>query len=163
MIHSFRNSSFRDELTGLYTEEYFMETIYREWYRLMRENEYLTLMTAHFCPSLASDTNLEKYQRLAEILRSSLYRASDLISRFNNNEFTIGLFNLDDNGTLAISHRINEQLSSHPELSRLVTFGAINLKPTNETLIEKVILETQKLAGEALKDKNQNLMMKVIH
>ena len=96
-------------------------------------------------------------------MRQYYYTNSDLGGGIMKSELKLLRTNLDDNGTLAISHRINEQLSPHPELSRLVTFGAINLKPTNETLIEKVILETQKLAGEALKDKNQNLMMKVIH
>ncbi len=158
MIFNHLDTSFRDRLSGLYSEEYFVQVFHREWHRMLREKDALSVLIIH--PHLNTNREDDKlaFKLVSESIKRSTKRSTDLVCRFHSNEIAIGLFNLDESGTEAVVKRIisdiNESLGSftHPiDLS----IGALNLFPSPTIDLEEVFLKTEKLADAAeLEGKN---------
>lgn len=158
MIFNHLHTSFRDSLSGLYSEEYFVEVFRREWHRMLRERDALSVLIIH--PHLNTKREDDKlaFKLVAETVSGSIKRATDLVCRFQGDEIAVGLFNLDETGTETIVNRIlkkvEEDLSS---LTRPVdlSIGALNVLPSNEIDLDEVFDLTEKLADDAeLKGKN---------
>ncbi|MFT4926715.1 MAG: PleD family two-component response regulator [Phenylobacterium sp.] len=141
MLHSFQNISFRDEQTGLYSEAYFMEVFYREWHHMIREQLALSLLVVRPNLNLITEDGLKEYILLAQLLGDATKRQTDVVSRFHNNEFVVGLFNLDSEGTTAVIERIKasvEQKNGQLVHLNRVLIGAMNVAPGRETDINTI-------------------------
>lgn len=151
MVYSFSNASFRDRDTGLYNEAYFMEMFYREWHRMIREHSALSVLVVHPNVDIANPTGLQDFKTLANLIDQNTKRASDLVSRFHNNEFIVGLFDLSPQGTQTIIERIMaaiEQSNAQNELHTTSAFiGGLNVQPTPEIDINKILFEAESLTN----------------
>ncbi|MBV7315191.1 diguanylate cyclase domain-containing protein [Shewanella sp. NIFS-20-20] len=109
MIYSFRNASFRDSQTGVYNQEYFLEVFNREWHRHLREEQSLALV--YLRPHVHE---MVKHPKLLEIfsheVEKSLLRATDLMAKFNQDIFALGLFNVNEQGAEVVIERIEHQI-----------------------------------------------------
>lgn len=152
MIYSFQNSSFRDSDTGLYNEAYFMEIFYREWHRLIREQEALSIVIIDPHLSLSNPQNKICFKALADTINSSTLRATDIVSRFHENEFIIGLFNLDEEGTETILQRITDNVTDATTLltnsNVSASIGALHVLPSHDMNIESVLTSAEKLVED---------------
>ena len=134
MVYSFSSASFRDRDTGLYNEAYFMEMFYREWHRMIREHNALSVLVIHPNVDIANPTGLKDFKTLANLIDQNTKRNTDLVSRFHNNEFIVGLFDLSPQGTQTIIERILtaiEQSNAQNQLNTKSAFiGGLNVQPT---------------------------------
>ncbi|NRD74606.1 diguanylate cyclase [Shewanella sp. VB17] len=109
MIYSFRNSGFRDPETGVYNQTYFMEVFNREWHRHIRDHQSLALL--YLCPHIHETV---KEPHLLEFfmkeVQEAILRTTDLVARLNGDSFALGLFNIDEDGTKLVLHRIEEKI-----------------------------------------------------
>ena len=156
MIYSFEQAAFKDSQTGLYNQGYFLETLNREWHRLMREKDSLSIIFIR--PHISSFSEKRDFylQQCAELLRKSVLRASDVVARFLPDEFAVALFCLNENGTEIVLQRI---LASATEISSKnqalgyesihLNMGAVNVFPATELNIEQVLQHTQKMLEAA--------------
>ncbi len=152
MIFDHRETSFRDRLTGLYSEEYFVQVFQREWHRMQREKDALSVVIIH--PHLNTNREDDKlaFKLVSESIQGSTKRSTDLVCRFQTNEIAIGLFNLDEEGTETILNRIFTDIDiycSNLQTPIDLSIGALNVLPTNEINLEEVFKLTEKLADDA--------------
>lgn len=142
MAFSFQNSSFKDPDTGVYNLNYFMEILFREWHRLMRDNERLSLVLIH--PSYNSHEHVNEAKAVASILDQSTYRASDLVSKLNKDDFLLGLFSLNKQGTDVIVDRILQQSNLlKAKYGVEIWASGINLCPNSQINLERVFDDLQ--------------------
>ena len=110
MIYSFNHSGFRDPETGVYNQTYFMEIFNREWHRHIRERQTLALL--YLCPQI---DETDKQAHLLELfigqVQQALMRTSDLVARMNQDNFAVGLFNIDTQGTYTVIERIEQKIA----------------------------------------------------
>ncbi|ABO24338.1 diguanylate cyclase domain-containing protein [Shewanella loihica] len=109
MIYSFSNSGFRDPETGVYNQTYFMEVFNREWHRHMRERQTLALL--YLCPHIHETV---KQPHLLELfmkqVQEAILRTTDMVARLNQDNFALGLFNIDREGTEIVIARIEQKI-----------------------------------------------------
>lgn len=157
MVYSFRNAAFRDQQTGLYSQAYFMEVINREWHRLLREQQAMSLLLVDPHLSLEdSQQNLYLLNKIAAVLERSANRESDLVSRLEPMQFMLGLFQLNASGTEVVCSRISamcEQLElelaeSHNARINLA-IGALNITPNPKIRLETLFDELHRLVKQA--------------
>jgi len=105
----------KDALTGIINRGRFNEIFADEWQRLKREKQPLSLIMIDIdffkayndhLGHLAGDTCLKK---VAEILRSTLHRPSDIVARYGGEEFVVLL----PNTVLSGASKVAEELRSH--------------------------------------------------
>lgn len=158
MIFDRFSTSFRDSLSGLYSEAYFAEVFQREWHRMLRENDSLSILIVHPHLDIDNPNDQLSFKLISEAIEASTKRATDIVCRFQSNEIAVGLFNLNEEGTETIVNRIIQSIE--PQLSELVSnidlsIGAINVLPTNQIQINDIFERTEQLANMAeLKGKN---------
>ncbi|MDA8621029.1 diguanylate cyclase [Psychrosphaera sp.] len=158
MIFSQLDTSFRDRLSGLYSEEYFVQVFYREWHRMLRERDALSVVIIH--PHLNTNREDDKlaFKLVSESVKRSTKRSTDLVCRFHTNEIAIGLFNLDEEGTEKVLDRIFSDLEDSLENYIYpidLSIGALNVLPSTDVDLEDVFTRTEKLADAAeLEGKN---------
>lgn len=158
MIFNHLDTSFRDRLSGLYSEEYFVQVFYREWHRMLRERDALSVVIIH--PHLNTNREDDKlaFKLVSESVKRSTKRSTDLVCRFHTNEIAIGLFNLDEGGTEKVLSRIFEDIEESLENYTYpidLSIGALNVLPSNGAELEDVFERTEKLADAAeLEGKN---------
>lgn len=152
MIFSFQNASFRDGETGLYNQAYFMEILNREWHRLIRDKSNLSILFLNPHVSTSSSSDKACFIEIAHLLQDSTYRSSDIICRFDEHYFAIGLFDLDKSGTNIIVQRIQNKIEECIKLRSLainLSVGAINVLPTNDIPLEDIFIQTANTLKEA--------------
>jgi diguanylate cyclase (GGDEF)-like protein len=97
----------QDGLTGVANRRYFDSYLNQEWARSIRDNQPLSLIMIdidHFKPyndnydHLAGDNCLKG---VAQILKTTIHRPTDLVARYRDDEFAIILPNTDDAHVLA--------------------------------------------------------------
>ena len=152
MIFSFQNASFRDGDTGLYNQAYFMEILNREWHRLIRDKSTLSILFLN--PHISTSNKIDKdcFIEIAHLLQDSTYRSSDIICRFDDNYFAIGLFDLDEAGTNIIVQRIQSNIEERIKLRSIsinLTVGATNVLPTHDIPLEDIFVKTANTLKEA--------------
>ncbi|HBW36845.1 MAG TPA: hypothetical protein DEF89_16695 [Desulfosporosinus sp.] len=110
--------SFFDSLTGIYNRRYFDENIEKEWKKCLRENESLSLIMLDidffknyndFYGHQEGDNCLKK---IAQEIRLSLLRPSDIVVRYGGEEFVVILPNTNKNGALRVAERIRKNISN---------------------------------------------------
>lgn len=171
MIYSFENASFRDKETGLYSEAYFMEMFYREWHRMIREHQALSVLVIHPNIDIMNPQGMEKYVQLARLLDENTKRTTDLVSRFHNSEFIIGLFDLSPNGTTTIIERILHAIdaTSNNEvlLPKNAFIGGLNVYPDQNVDISAVLEEVETIRSahsrHRAKETNYELRLHRVH
>lgn len=146
MIFSFQNASFRDTETGLYNQAYFMEIFNREWHRLIRDDNSLSVLLFNPHIKLTNEVDKSRLIQVGNILTEQTLRSTDITCRFNKYCFAMGLFGLDSDGTKVILERIQNTLAEQEKLGLLhcnLSIGAVNVKPELEiqpgTVFEKTI------------------------
>jgi diguanylate cyclase (GGDEF)-like protein len=151
MIYSFQNACFRDKETGLYNEAYFMEMFHREWHRMIREHHALSVLVVHPNLDIMNPRGMEEYVTLAQILEQTTKRTTDLVSRFKDNEFIIGLFDLTPDGTTTIIERILDAIKQSPNGSlasaKHAFIGGLNVYPTQSVDISDVLEEVETITS----------------
>lgn len=151
MIYSFENSVFKDKETGLYSEAYFMEVFHREWHRMIREHHALSVLIIHPNLDIDKPKGLQEYVNLAHLLNDSTKRTTDLVSRFHNNEFIVGLFDLNPDGTTTIIQRILNSIKQGGNgtllLAKNAFIGGLNVYPSNNIDIGNVLQEAETITG----------------
>ncbi|MDU0114240.1 diguanylate cyclase [Psychrosphaera aquimarina] len=158
MIFDRFSTSFRDSLSGLYSEAYFAEVFQREWHRMLRENDSLSILIVHPHLNIDNPNDQLSFKLISEAIEASTKRSTDIVCRFQSNEIAVGLFNLNEEGTETIVNRIIQSIE--PQLSELVSnidlsIGAINVLPTYQIQINDIFERTEQLANMAeLKGKN---------
>ena len=141
MIFSFQNASFRDPETGLYNQAYFMEVFVREWHRLIRDQDSLTIMFLNPHINLQDEQQHKLFIKLADIVRKQTLRSTDIVCRFDNSFFALGLFGLDNAGTDIIINRIKSALKTN-FTGLNMNYGAVNLAPDNSFNVETIFEQT---------------------
>lgn len=154
MIFDRYSTSFRDSVSGLYSEAYFVEVFQREWHRMMREQDALSIIIIHPHLNLTREVDKLSFRLISEVIESATKRATDIACRFQSSEIAIGVFNLDEQGTEVIVKRILEDVD--PTLSELIdnvdlSIGALNILPSQDIQINDVFEFTEKLAFDAEK------------
>lgn len=146
MIFSFQNASFRDTETGLYNQAYFMEIFNREWHRLIRDKDSLSILLFNPHIKLLNEADTARLIQVGNILTEQTLRSTDITCRFNKHCFSMGLFGLDASGTQVIVERIQHALQEQEKLGLLhcnISIGAVNVLPDNgiepETVFERTI------------------------
>ncbi|RCU49411.1 diguanylate cyclase [Corallincola holothuriorum] len=163
MIFSYRNSAFRDVVTGLYNQAYFLEVFQREWKRQLREQQSLSILLID--PHLPHTPQAQQkllLNKLARLLEDSTYRATDIVSRIDPMLFTLCLFNLNESGTETVLNRLfamleQLQISQSEENGAPVNIaiGALNVLPSPDIEIDSLFAELQRLTNAA-EQKGQN-------
>ncbi|MCE9678278.1 GGDEF domain-containing protein [Shewanella sp. AS1] len=162
MIYSFSNSGFRDPETGVYNQTYFMEIFHREWHRHIREKQSLALL--YLCPHLDETV---KQPHLLELLikevQEAMMRTTDLVARFNLDNFALGLFNIDRRGTQTVIKRIESKINNfnlHYQKNHSAQIDyeiAANVcQPTSEIDIESLFEETNLLCHQLEQQKSSH-------
>lgn len=152
MIFSFQNASFRDGETGLYNQAYFMEILNREWHRLIRDKSSLSILFLNPHIHISDDIHKTCFIEIAHLLQDATYRSSDIICRFDERYFAIGLFDLNEEGTNVIVQRIQSSIEKQIKLNSVsvnLTVGATNVLPTNDIPIEDIFVKTANTLKEA--------------
>ena len=152
MIFDTFSTSFRDGLSGLYSEAYFAEVFQREWHRMLREQDSLSIIIIHPHLNLEDDSDQLSFKLIADAIELSTKRSTDLACRFHSDEIAIGLFNLDQKGTEVIINRIISTIE--PQLNELIqnidlSIGAINVHASNQVDIEQMFERAEALADLA--------------
>ncbi len=124
-----------DGLTGLFNRRYFDRTLNDEWRRLRRDEHSLSLIMAdidHFknfndaCGHLRGDDCI---RLVADAIRDSIGRVSDVAVRYGGEEFAVLLPNTDSAGAGVIAGKIRASVQAkaipHPAsaVDRLVTIS----------------------------------------
>lgn len=158
-----------DSLTGLFNRGYFDNMLRTEFFRLMRSKSILSLIMLdidHFknyndsYGHLAGDKCI---QMIANVLKTTLERASDIVARYGGEEFIVILPDTDGNGAKIIGERMRkaiEDLSIPHKTSETakyitVSVGIVSVCPAKLESPEQVL----KLVDEALysaKEKGRN-------
>lgn len=152
MIFHRLDTSFRDNLSGLYSEAYFAEVFRREWNRMMRDQEALSIMIIHTHLNVSQDLDRKMFKVVSEHIEGSTKRSTDLVCRFHKNEIAIGLFSLDESGTETVVKRIlTNCVSELGELGININFsiGALNVLPNKDIDLEKLFDLTEDLTYKA--------------
>jgi len=115
----------KDALTGIINRGRFNEIFADEWQRVKREKQHLSLIMIDIdffkayndhLGHLAGDTCLKK---VAEILRSTLHRPSDIVARYGGEEFVVLLPNTVLSGASKVAEELRSHIAaaslSHPE------------------------------------------------
>lgn len=152
MMFSRLETSFRDNLSGLYSEAYFSEVFQREWHRMMREQKALSIMIIHTHLNISQGPDRATFKLISERVEDATKRSTDLVCRFHNNEIAIGLFSLDEEGTATVANRIlGECVDEVSQLGQQVNLaiGALNVLPNNEIDLNELFDITEELTFKA--------------
>lgn len=105
-----------DSLTQAANRRYFDHYLEKEWLRLTREQQPLSLILCdvdHFKPyndTYGHQAGDRCLQRIAQVLNQAARRPGDLVARYGGEEFAIVLPNTDTNGATYLAQQINRAL-----------------------------------------------------
>ncbi|NJL51613.1 MAG: diguanylate cyclase [Hydrococcus sp. SU_1_0] len=144
-----------DGLTGIANRRYFDLVLDKEWQRLAREQQPLSLILCDIDYFKAyNDTYGHQQgdrclQKVAQILQQSTRRPADLVARYGGEEFALILPNTNAPGALFLAHRIVRQLTqqglphSQSQVSKVVTLSiGIATKVPHRMHPSSTIIET---------------------
>lgn len=161
--------SFIDELTGLFNRRYLDKVLKKEWRCALRTGEILSVLLIDIdffkgyndCYGhLEGDKCLE---RVANVLKNSVLRSSDVVTRYGGEEFIIILPATPQEGAIKVAKRIQEQLAllqiEHhgSEISDYVTLSIGTASVDSRDFInEKGIIEMADFALYQAKKQGRN-------
>jgi len=158
-----------DGLTQIANRRYFDQCLENEWETLILSREPLSLVLCDVdffkkyndtYGHQAGDTCL---QQVAEVLKSSVHRATDLVARYGGEEFAIILSNTDEQGAMHVAQvmfkRLEKLAIPHQgtETGRItVSMGISTVVPTVRRNLRSLLTETDLALYEAkAKGRNQ--------
>ena len=106
-----------DGLTNIANRRYFDLILDKEWQRLTREQQPLSLILCDvdyfkaYNDTYGHQQGDRCLQIIAKILRKSIRRPADLAARYGGEEFAVVLPNTDANGALFVAQNITRQLA----------------------------------------------------
>lgn len=142
--------TFFDSLTGIFNRRYFDENIENEWKKCVRENEPLSLVMLDvdffkkyndYYGHQEGDNCLKK---VAQEIRISLLRPSDIAVRYGGEEFVVILPNTNIHGARRVAERIRQNIINlaikheASTVSEVVTIsqGIAEMNNKNDTVYE---------------------------
>jgi diguanylate cyclase (GGDEF)-like protein len=161
--------SFVDELTGLFNRRYLDAVLKKEWQCALRTGEILSVLLIDIdffkgfndCYGhLKGDKCLQK---VATVLKNSVLRSSDIVTRYGGEEFIIILPSTSQNGAIKVANRLQEQLAllkivhQGSNISEYVTVSiGITSVISKDFIDEKGILEKADFALYQAKKQGRN-------
>jgi diguanylate cyclase (GGDEF)-like protein len=149
----YRRQGLLDDLTQIFNKQAFNQFLNREWYRALEIEQPISLILANL--NLADIHNDEYGQiaadkclhSIAQIIRHSVYRSSDLVCRSGVEEFGIILPNTPTSGAQHVATRIqtalrNSFLNYSPTLTKLpvkLNYGICGLIPSQKTKLSQFL------------------------
>lgn len=154
--------STHDELTKIYNRRYFNEQINIEWKRLLRSQEYLSIIIIDvdffklYNDSLGHQTGDICLQNIAANLKLASRRSTDFVARYGGEEFVVLLPGVDIIGAKQVAENLQSQIRNlnmpHPssKVSKKVTIsmGVASMIPSLGCTYERLI----RFADQALYD-----------
>ena len=144
-----------DGLTGIANRRYFDLVLDKEWQRLAREQQPLSLIFADvdyfkaYNDTYGHQQGDRCLQIIAQILQQFTRRPADLVARYGGEEFALILPNTDASGALFLARRFVQQLAlkklphSRSQVSDLVTLSiGITTKIPQPKQPSSTIIET---------------------
>lgn len=158
--------SSHDGLTGIYNRRYFNEQIDREWKRLLRSQEALSIIIIdvdffkNYNDYLGHQTGDSCLQKIATSLELLGRRSTDFVARYGGEEFVVLLPGTDINGAQQVADNLQNQIRGlnipHPNsiTSKKVTvsMGVASITPTLGCSYERLI----RFADQALYQAKEN-------
>ena len=159
-----------DGLTQVANRRYFEETLSKEWLRMRREGQPLSLILSdvdffkryndHY-GHMAGD---ECLQSIVQCMRNCIHRPSDFIARYGGEEFAVILPNTDAYGASVVAEKMRQEVLAMQcanvgsEVSEYVTmsFGAATVIPTGGRIALENLVKSADDALYASKDANRN-------
>lgn len=161
--------SYVDELTGLFNRRYLDELLRKEWRCAFRTGEILSVLLIDidffkdyndFYGHLEGDVCLQK---VATVLKNSVLRSSDIVTRYGGEEFIIILPATSQNGAIKVAKRLQEKLAllqiahQRSNVSEYVTVSVGSASVIAKDFIdEKGILEMADFALYQAKNQGRN-------
>lgn len=161
--------SFIDELTGLFNRRYLDKVLKKEWRYALRTGEILSMLLIDIdffkgyndCYGhLEGDKCLEK---VATVLKNSVLRSRDVVTRYGGEEFIIILPATPQAGAIKVAKRLQEQLAllkvehQGSEVSDYVTLSIGTASVDSRDFInEKGIIEMADFALYQAKKQGRN-------
>ncbi len=142
-----------DGLTQIANRRYFDKTLEKEWFRLQREEKYLSLIFIdidffkQYNDLYGHQAGDECIKVVAKILKQITNRPTDLAARYGGEEFIVTLPNTDRDGANIIAKKIQKILNTlkipHEKSSvsdfLTLSMGIITLIPNKNETIESTI------------------------
>jgi len=164
--------SYFDSLTGIYNRRYFDEHAENEWRKCLRESEPLSLvmLDIDFFKSYNDYYGHQEgddcLRKIAQEIRISLLRPSDVVVRYGGEEFVVILPNTNINGAYRVAERISRNISNlaikhaASTVSEVVTLsqGISEMNGKNDTVYE-CLKNADRSLYEA-KNKGRNMIIR---
>ena len=160
-----KEKTFFDSLTGIFNRRYFDENVENEWKKCVRENAPLSLIMLDidffkkyndYYGHQAGDDCLKK---VAQEIRFSLLRPSDIAVRYGGEEFVVILPNTKINGAHRVAERIRRNIINlaieheASTVSEVVTLSQGIAEMTNkDDTVNECLKKADKLLYEAKND-----------
>ncbi len=155
--------SVHDELTKIYNRRYFNEHIDREWRRLFRSQECLSVIMVDvdyfkkYNDALGHQIGDNCLQSLALAMQLSMHRSTDFVARYGGEEFIVLLPGTELEGAIKVAENLQEKISNlnmpHPSsmVSKKVTvsMGVAAMIPSAGTNYETLIRRADQALYEA--------------
>jgi diguanylate cyclase (GGDEF)-like protein len=130
-----RNLVFFDGLTGVYNRRFFDQQLAREWARTNRSGAPLSVILLdvdffkRFNDRYGHQAGDECLRQIAEVLKTGLRRAADVVARYGGEEFVCLLPDTTLDQAMEIAQQLEAQIRSHgiahedSEVDRVVTIS----------------------------------------
>jgi diguanylate cyclase (GGDEF)-like protein len=152
-----------DGLTQVANRRYFNEYLNKEWRRLMRDNQPISLILCDidyfkfYNDNYGHQLGDECLQKVARQMQNAIRRPADLVARYGGEEFAIILPNTDYQGAIYVAEKMTNKIqSSHiPHAKSLVnnyitmSVGVVTTLPCAETSPEMLINAADQALYEA--------------
>jgi diguanylate cyclase (GGDEF)-like protein len=152
-----------DNLTGLYTTEYFYKQLNKEWKRAFRNKkpvsivlvdiDYFKAFKDGYGP-LETDRALKS---VAQVIKKCAARPSDLVTRINREEFLVFLAETEEKGAIVVAEKIRKRIEalaipnqySPQDPFITVSIGAVTHSPNSHLVSENLVDEVYKALRRA--------------
>ncbi|MDX2272568.1 MAG: PleD family two-component system response regulator [Cyanobacteriota bacterium] len=159
-----------DGLTQLANRRRFDDYFHQEWKRMSRERSFLSLLLIdvdffkRFNDHYGHPAGDQCLQQVADALRQSIFRPSDLAARYGGEEFVVVLPHTDSEGIQQVAQRIQTQLyqqqipHQHSEVSSFVTLsmgGCCGIPTSEQAPVTWIEIADQQLYQAKKQGRNQ--------
>lgn len=155
--------AFEDRLTKVGNRHYFEHYFDREWRRMAREQQPLSLILCdvdffkHYNDTYGHPEGDQCLQAIAHVLDYTIHRPGDLVTRYGGEEFVIVLPNTKASGAAHVAEQIRSAVkqlklpAASQQVSQYVTvsLGVASLIPNWETTAQQLLTQADQALYEA--------------
>jgi len=136
---------FFDSATGIPNRRHFDFTLQREWYIALRDSRPVSLLMisidlfTRFNNLYGVDAGQYVLKTIAQTLKSQLQRGSDLVARYDGEQFAVLLYDTHSEGSKLLAKRIKTAVDAllfvhaeAPEKRLTISMGLVSLTPTRD-------------------------------